>query len=213
MSQVQKSQLEKSQLESQMYLNEACGRILAEAEELIKTEFPRFQDRHANYLAGEDQSRVKRMANIQMFLKSFQVYCQDNKAAASEKLHIVSVPHPGEATIKDLMTASKQVKDQTLKKILGHLAVGFDSGTLDRFPEDLSEEILSSQERTRIIKDMVQNKQSEILQLHFQGQQLTSTIDKNLAPDTIKPGKQMIPHQPLINTKALGPNKPFDPRA
>lgn len=207
MTQAQKTELEKTQIQSQQYLSDACGRIVAEAEELIRAEFPQFEGRYSHYLTGEDQTTIKRMANIQMFLKTFQIYCKNNEAAAKENIHVVSIPFPGEEAVRNLELGSEKIKDPTVRQVLKHLFKGFKNQDLDRFPEELSEKILSSADRSAIVKNMVRNQQDEIAELHYNSEQLTQKIDRNLKSDIPKSNKQTISDTPLVHPSDIGPKK------
>lgn len=212
MSQATKSELDQKQIQSQQYVNDACGRVLAELEELIRIEYPKYEGHHRQYVGGANQSRIKRMANVEMFLKAFKIYFKDNQDAKSAKVHVVTVPYPGDHVMKELQSAYHGVTDPTLRKILHHVIKGFQNGDLSPFPAHLSEEVLSSRERTDQIHDMINNRQDTIARLHYEGQQLTATIDGNLKKDIDRTGQQKIPQQPLVDTKLLGPRREHDPR-
>src|SRR3990167_1979544 len=197
--QANKTKLENKQQQNQNYVNDACGRILAEAEALIKAEFPNYEGRHGQYLTvkDKDQSFTKRMTNIQTYLKMVKEYCKENKEAASENIHTVSIPHPGPRTILELVSAFKQVNDPTLRKVLLHLVIGFESGTLDVFPEDLYDEILSSLGRKTVF--IVILKHPRVIVFVNAN---TSTAEMNEATDNKKTSRPMIPSEPLSNSNS-----------
>ena len=184
--QVTVSKSQQQYLLAQKRVNDICGRMYAEMEELIKLEIPTFPSRYSEYLGSQNQTKLNRLLNVETFCEGLNLIINSHNTKDKKEEEMVKILELEYQFKKDLSAACEKLQDEQVKLLLKHLLNRCNSDFSSRekrVSEEQSGAIVSHKVRDGMIQDLITNGQDRIAHLHYYAESLAPVLNERLEQD------------------------------
>lgn len=204
------SELEKEQ----MMVDDLCGRLISEIEAVFRGRGMKFNAKYSKYLLVEGAGERNNLLNIETNLLTIHALCSPKKKSffemfGKEKESPV-VPDDDKAYISELAGCAQMLNQNDPARLVTiHALNCLHKCKMATLPEGLSELIIETGNRKKLVEEKVKNNQYDILRLNYETDYIGNKIERKFEDPNVQRSNGRIPSEPLFDYRTDAPPKKY----